>query len=193
LRSKWAAGPAAAGRKPCYLWDRTLGARLVGHAHRREGSLPVRHSFSSWFLFSQLWRRRILAILCNRSRERAVSGDENTAFGCGTSSRRAGIRLRRAKEQITSRPQASSDRLRALPDLHPATARLRPSPYQTTFVPPDTPSQSHRIAAVRLHPRIQLAQSALSSRLPEGNFRCSLQDTDKRRAHPLANPQAGEE
>ena len=114
-------------------------------------------------------------------------------FGCGTSSRRAGIRLRRAKEQITSRPQASSDRLRALPDLHPATARLRPSPYQTTFVPPDRPSQSHRIAAVRLHPRIQLAQSALSSRLPEENFRCSPQDIDKRRAHPLANPQAGEE
>ena len=82
---------------------------------------------------------------------------------------------------------------RALPDLHPATARLRPSPYQTTFVPPNRPSQSHRIAAVRLHPRIQLAQSALSSRLPEGNFRCSPQDTDKRRAHPLANPQAGEE
>ena len=125
------------------------------------------------FFSSRLWRRQILAILCNRSRERAESGDENTAFGCGTSSRRAGTR--------------------ALPDLHPATARLRPSPYQTTFVPPNRPSQSHRIAAVRLHPRIQLAQSALSSRLPEGNFRCSPQDTDKRRAHPLANPQAGEE
>jgi hypothetical protein len=94
---------------------------------------------------------------------------------------------------FTARPQASSDRLRALLDLHPATARLRPSPYQTTFVPPNRPSQSHRIAAVRLHPRIQLAQSVLSSRLPEGNFRCSPQDTGKRRAHPLANPQAGEE
>jgi hypothetical protein len=51
----------------------------------------------------------------SRSPQPTLIKDENAPLASGTPSRRAGIQLRRAQQQMAVRPQATSDRLRALP------------------------------------------------------------------------------
>ena len=69
-------------------------------------------------------RDRVLAIRRSRSPEHSLIKGENTPSASITLSRRAGIQLRRAQQQMAVRPQATSDRQRALPVRGHAAAPL---------------------------------------------------------------------
>jgi len=60
-------------------------------------------------------RPRPAAADCVRSPEPCLNKGENTPLASKTPSRRAGIQLRRTQPQMAVRPQATSDRQRALP------------------------------------------------------------------------------
>jgi hypothetical protein len=61
---------------------------------------------------------------CSRSPEPSPIKRENTLLASRTPSRRAGIQLRRAQQQMAVRPQATSDKLRALPVRVPRPLKL---------------------------------------------------------------------
>src|ERR1700733_5415687 len=61
---------------------------------------------------------------CSRSPEPSPIKRENTPLASRTPSRRAGIQLRRAQQQMAVRPQATSDRQRALPVRVPRPLKL---------------------------------------------------------------------